>query len=247
MANPQKENGFTPIANEIMEALYKTKLSGHELRLIMLVLRKTYGFHKKEDSISLSKMEQETGIHHIRCSQVITCLQLANILTVSENINGIGKKYRFNKDFDKWDTVSENIKSYKKQKPTVSENRSRPLVKTASTKDTLTKDTLTKEKIYIVEEVISYLNKKTGKSFSPKTKDTVIRINARIKEGRTVDDFQRVVDIKCDKWLSDPKMIDFLRPETLFGSKFEAYLNEKPCDEWAAMDKWAEERDHAKQ
>jgi len=135
MANPQKENGYTAISNEILEAIYCYKLSGHELRMLLLVLRKTYGFNKTEDAISLSQMQKELSLSKTRCSQVINKLQLQNIVTVTENINGIGKKYKFNKDFEKWHTVTENINRYKKVKSTVTEKCNKPLQKSVSTKD----------------------------------------------------------------------------------------------------------------
>lgn len=56
MASPQTEDGYTAIANEIMEALIAAELSGQEFRIALLVIRKTYGFKKKEDAISLSQM-----------------------------------------------------------------------------------------------------------------------------------------------------------------------------------------------
>ena len=48
-----------------------------------------------------------------------------------------------------------------------------------------------------------------------------------MSEGFTVEDFKTVIHKKAKQWMDDPKMIKFLRPETLFGSKFEGYLNEK--------------------
>jgi len=145
MANPQAEDGYTAIANEIMEALIAADLSGQEFRIALLVIRKTYGFKKKEDSISLSQMKQATGIHHIRCSQVVNRLQLMKILTVTENINGIGKKYSFNKDFETWETVKENINRKCFPKRTVNVLRKRPLRKTASTKEKVQKKSLQKK------------------------------------------------------------------------------------------------------
>jgi len=78
--------------------------------------------------------------------------------------------------------------------------------------------------IYI--PIIDYLNEKANKNFRPTTKKTQSLINARIKEGFTLDDFKKVIDIKCSQWL-DTEMEKYLRPETLFGTKFEGYLNEK--------------------
>lgn len=75
-------------------------------------------------------------------------------------------------------------------------------------------------------EIISYLNQKTKKHFSHKTKAYQGHIRARWNEGKRLDDFKRVVDIKFEKWGTDQKMIDYLRPETLFGTKMDTYLNE---------------------
>lgn len=77
------------------------------------------------------------------------------------------------------------------------------------------------------DEVVSYLNKKTSSSYRSSTKKTQTLIKARFKEGFTLNDFKRVIDNKTTEWLHDSKMINYLRPETLFGTKFESYLNHK--------------------
>lgn len=83
-----------------------------------------------------------------------------------------------------------------------------------------------KEKeIYI--SVVSYLNEKAGTAYKPTTAKTKSAIKARLSEGFTVDDFKTVIDKKCAEWIGDPKMEKYLRPETLFGTKFEGYLNAK--------------------
>jgi uncharacterized phage protein (TIGR02220 family) len=79
--------------------------------------------------------------------------------------------------------------------------------------------------IYIVE-IVSYLNEKSGKSFSSEIASTRKHIIARLKEGRSVDDFKKVINTKCSQWLNT-NMSMYLRPSTLFGpSNFENYLNE---------------------
>lgn len=78
-----------------------------------------------------------------------------------------------------------------------------------------------------VAKVIDYLNEKTRKRFSPKSKGNTKYITARLKEGYTVDDMKRVIDNQSAKWLRDNKMRVYLRPATLFNSeKFESYLND---------------------
>ena len=75
-------------------------------------------------------------------------------------------------------------------------------------------------------EIIAYLNEKTGSSYKPTTQKTLSLIHAREEEGFTLEDFKAVIDHKQDQWGNDPKMRQYLRPETLFGTKFEGYLND---------------------
>lgn len=77
------------------------------------------------------------------------------------------------------------------------------------------------------QEVVSYLNEKTGSKYRYGTAATKKFIKARFAEGFDLEDFKRVIDNKSSDWLHDGKMKRYLRPETLFGTKFEGYLNEK--------------------
>ena len=76
-----------------------------------------------------------------------------------------------------------------------------------------------------IKDIVEYLNSKVGSAFKSTTKATQKVIKARLAEGFTVDDFMTVIDKKCAEWMGDPKMEQYLRPETLFGTKFEGYLN----------------------
>lgn len=78
---------------------------------------------------------------------------------------------------------------------------------------------------YPYKSIIQYLNDKAGKNFQDKSKDTRKHIKARIDEGFTEDDFYKVIDNTVKRWKGDAKMCDYLRPATLFGTKFESYLN----------------------
>ena len=80
----------------------------------------------------------------------------------------------------------------------------------------------------VMSEIIGYLNKVTGKNFKANTADTKKHITARLREGFTLEDFKAVIDIKTKQWLHDDHMKSYLRPQTLFGTKFEGYLNEAP-------------------
>lgn len=78
-----------------------------------------------------------------------------------------------------------------------------------------------------INAVVGYLNQRVGTRFKANSKQTVTKIRARLNEGYTLDDFKRVIDTKANEWL-DTDYEKYLRPETLFGNKFESYLNQKP-------------------
>lgn len=82
-----------------------------------------------------------------------------------------------------------------------------------------------------IKEVISYLNTVLGTKYSYKTQKTQTCIKARLNENGnfTVDDFKTVIDKKCKEW-KGTEMERYLRPETLFGTKFEGYLNQNIVD-----------------
>lgn len=78
------------------------------------------------------------------------------------------------------------------------------------------------------EEVIDHLNQRAGTHYRATTANTRKLIKARLKEGFTIDELKLVIDKKCADWLNNRDMVQYLRPETLFGDKFEGYLNAKP-------------------
>jgi uncharacterized phage protein (TIGR02220 family) len=78
----------------------------------------------------------------------------------------------------------------------------------------------------MVSQVVDYLNQSCGTAYKPATAATGRLIAARAKEGFGFEDFRAVIDTKKGEWQNDPKMSQFLRPQTLFGPKFEGYLNQ---------------------
>lgn len=77
------------------------------------------------------------------------------------------------------------------------------------------------------KEIIDYLNEKLQTKYKSTTPNTQKLIKARINEGSTIEDFKTVIDNKYNDWYNNEKMNKYLRPETLFGTKFENYLNQK--------------------
>ncbi|WP_260156380.1 conserved phage C-terminal domain-containing protein [Leuconostoc citreum] len=76
------------------------------------------------------------------------------------------------------------------------------------------------------KEIVDYLNEKTGSKYRSSGSKTKSLIKARTNEGFSLDDFKTVIEKKAKEW-SGTTMEKYLRPETLFGTKFEGYLNEK--------------------
>lgn len=79
---------------------------------------------------------------------------------------------------------------------------------------------------YPYKDVINYLNQQTGKHYKSTTKKNQTVIRARTDEGFSLQDFKKVIDNKVTEW-TGTDMEKYLRPETLFGTKFEGYLNQE--------------------
>ena len=79
---------------------------------------------------------------------------------------------------------------------------------------------------YQYGEVVDYLNLRAGTRYRSTSEDTRKHIRARVDDGYTLDDFKAVIDRKVEEW-KGTEWEKFLRPSTLFGSKFEGYLNQR--------------------
>lgn len=104
MANPAVKNGFTPIANELIEQLARHSISGSEMRILWTVWRKTWGWsngsRKKDwDWISISQFEKMTGMKRSNCVSATKSLVVKRLLLKGEN--GL----KFNQNYDEWGVV----------------------------------------------------------------------------------------------------------------------------------------------
>lgn len=93
-----------------------------------------------------------------------------------------------------------------------------------ATEEELEEEQIRERELY--SSIISHLNEKAGTKYKPTTEKTKKAIHARLADGFTLDDFKTVIDKKCTEWIGT-EFEKFLRPETLFGNKFEGYLNAK--------------------
>ena len=103
----QIENGnFTRIHNDIVERLAQTDLSGSEFRCLWFLLRKTYGFQKKEDDISYSQFAEGTGLDRRNVMRSLDKLVQRGIVYRKENGNNRPQTWGFNKYFEQWNRTS---------------------------------------------------------------------------------------------------------------------------------------------
>ena len=147
MSNPQKENGFTAIANEIMEALARIRISGEARQILDFILRKTYGFNKKEDAISLSQFVLGTGLTKPTISRAIK--KLMSMKLIDKKDNDIAYRYKFNKDYSSWKPLTKKITLTIKS-TTIDKKVNNSLTIKSTTKVDITKTTTTKEKDDII-------------------------------------------------------------------------------------------------
>lgn len=211
---PQLENGYTPIANEIVEALMKVNLSPYESRVLWFLFRKTYGWNKKTDRIALSQFSERIGLDRRLVHRAIRKLSSKKMIVINKD-DTFKIRYGFQKDYRKWKLSSKKMTVINRDDE-------------VSSVEIPTKETIQKKRDIIpYKKIIDYLNEKAGTHFKHNTNETKRLIKARFNQGFDISAFQYVIDLKCKQWLTNEKMINYLRPQTLFGTKFEGYLNER--------------------
>ena len=152
MASPQLKNGFTKLANELLEAIARTPLTGTQFAMVFCIIRKTYGFNKKTDKISISQFMDMLTISRRTVIYNLQDLESKNIITIvrrqfseKSEVNEIS----LNKNYSMWvvqnsaPQVLHNRGSAKLRKRVV-QNHVKSLPSFAPTKETITKE-ITKE------------------------------------------------------------------------------------------------------
>lgn len=111
MANPQPDQ-FTRISNELFEALARIRISGEENQVLRVIIRKTYGFHKKMDAIALDQFTLMTGLKKPHVCRALSKLVMKNIII--KNDNGRIVRYGIQKDYSQWKPLPKKITIIKK-------------------------------------------------------------------------------------------------------------------------------------
>lgn len=106
MANPQVENGYIMIATELFEALCNVKLSGNEFRLLLLIIRNTYGYHCKSAPMSLAELSEATGIDKSHISRTLKNLKRLHIIEILPS-QGMHKQIiSLQKNYELWGNLN---------------------------------------------------------------------------------------------------------------------------------------------
>ena len=153
MANVQIDDGnFLRVHTGIYDALARTRIPGEARQLFDFILRKTYGYGKKSDWISLGQFQKGTGIND-KASIVrgLRKLERMNLIGkkvngVDQKVNGYGVTYWINKDYDTWRPLTKKS-TLANTSTTVGEYVNKPLTNKSPTKDNITKDNITKDRI----------------------------------------------------------------------------------------------------
>lgn len=138
MASPQLEQGFTRIANEILEKIISNRdLSAKELRIVFHVIRKTYGFEKKKDWISISQFLKAVGGDRSSMCRTLRKLVACRLLLKTN------KDYGFNKNWEQWVVAPKPLVAKRSMGSGRAVNG--VVAHRPPTKETITKETNTKE------------------------------------------------------------------------------------------------------
>ena len=102
MADPQIKNGYTRIANELLEAICRLNISGNEMRILLYIIRRTYGFNRSYAEIPLSDISEALGMKKGNVSRELKKLREANIIEQHSNKGVKPQTISIVKNYEKW-------------------------------------------------------------------------------------------------------------------------------------------------
>jgi phage replication O-like protein O len=106
VANPQIQNGYTKIANELLEAICRLNISGNEMRILLYIIRRTYGFNRKFSEIPLSDIASAVGMRNEHVSKALKRLSSRKIIELHANKGVKPQTISIVKNYDEWSVES---------------------------------------------------------------------------------------------------------------------------------------------
>lgn len=192
MACPQKENGYTAIANEIMGALMAYRIPGEQMQCLLLIIRKTYGYNKKWDMISNSQFVEFTGLKKPSVCRAIRELVDKNI--VYKNANNRIPSYCFNKNYSNWKVLTKKLTAKIVSKKV--NERPKSLAKKRPTKDINTKDKYSEDSFeyQLSKLLLDLILKRNDKYKRPDLQKWAVNIDRMARlDNRDPDDIENVI------------------------------------------------------
>ena len=144
--SPQLDDGYTKIANELLDAIARLRITSIQFSVLMAVIRKTYGYNKKTDDIGLSQLVKMTGIDKANVSRAVRALAEMRVLVRS--VGKFGHNLNINKAYSQWGLLKLQPlpRVVESTTPPVVESTTPLVVESTTTKDNLPKDNQPKEK-----------------------------------------------------------------------------------------------------
>ena len=187
MANPQTEDGHTKIANELLDHLATMHLSPNQWQVFIYIIRKTYGYHKKVDSIANSQIVKGTKLGKTVVSRAVHTL--CEMQLISKNSKDIG----IQKDWERWQKLAELSTNNKLAEPLTNET----IVSNTANNEKLAKQST---KLAILStELAKPLTKVSSPHVTQKIKDTCTKdtCTKETKTSETFEEYQNKLREKC--------------------------------------------------
>lgn len=219
------------------------KLFGIETAFFLTNLAEAENMMADEDGWfyqTAETIEEFTTLSRYKQDKCIEDLEKEGILT--KDVRGVPAKRYFKLDYEAFAN-----KFVSNSQTGLQKTRKLDCKKLATNKESTYKESINKESTYKdtvgqsptipYKQIVNYLNQKANTNYRTSGKKTQGLIKARFNEGFTEQDFYKVIDNKSSEWLGSD-MAKYLRPETLFGTKFESYLNQKVTRSKSQADKF---------
>ena len=224
MANPQLENGYTSLANELLEAIFKSKLSGTEIDIILVVARYTYGFKRKSHKISASFLAKAIGSNSRWIKKSLKSLIENKVIIVVNSKIGVTSELMINKDYEEWQCLTSVLKSTSDLQDTTPVTNKTPVPVTSKTPKKENIKEKSKENIYseFFETLWELYPRKRGKS----------SVSAKAKKEMYAAGYEKVVSAieAYKKEIAGREERYILQGSTFFNGRWKDFTAEVHCN-----------------
>ena len=228
MADPQLQNGYTKIANELLEALCRLNISGNEMRILLYIIRRTYGFNRSYTELPLSEISAAVGIRKNHVSEVLNRLSTKNIIELHSNRGIKPQTISIVKNYEKWAVESCAVLPFPKtgtvpenRNPTVPENRNPTYKENIKEKKERGKERTPRGRygnVFLSDDEINKLNQDYGEAH---IRDYIQRVDNHVQStGKPYADYEATLR----KWLEQDG-VKTLEQGEFDVSKYEQFIN----------------------